>query len=83
MSGQHAEQIALAAEADGLKVSLRYDYSGRGMFGETTAAVTVPNVAVLLCAVAAAVRSSTDPDDLIAGLWGVRTDDLGRDIVVY
>jgi hypothetical protein len=83
MKAEHAEQIVAAAEAAGLAVTADAHYSGRGMDGEETSGIIFPGLPTLLVAVAEAVRASQDPDDLIGGLWGVRTDSLGRDTVAY
>ena len=74
------EQAKLALEIGetiGMTVeSYGPDYSGRGMFGERTSAVTVPSARDslrLMVEMTAATGKATM----------FRTDDLGRDTIVY
>lgn len=76
-------QIVTAAEADGLDVTAYKDYSGRGMYGEKTSAVVSDGLPAFLVAVCEALRAAADPDAFVAEMWGVRTDNLGGQIVIY
>jgi hypothetical protein len=69
----------------GIPITLHEDYSGRDMFGKTTAAVVVPDQRSLLLAVAsyAAACGTMSADGLIDAIPDFRFDDLGRDLVVY
>ena len=60
------------------------DYSGRGMYGKTTAAVVYPDQKTLLVLVAHAVLA--DPENapgLIQDLDSLRFDDFGRASIAY
>jgi hypothetical protein len=65
-------------------------YSGRGMFGRTTCAVTCPDHrALLACAVEAAFRladggaTPNERDDFRREVAALRFDDMGRGTVAY
>ena len=92
-----ARAIADAAAEIGVEIELRANYSGRGMMGRTTAALTYNGLSDLLGAVATASANVTSglvghsdrvPDitngyDFVEGLAGLRTDNMGRDTIVY
>lgn len=86
-----AKAIANALEEEGTRVSIREDYSGRGMYGKTTFGVVAPDWAVLIRAVATAAVSiaenntddSPDPHDFAREMGKLRWDNMGYDIIVY
>ena len=83
MTESTMRQIVTAAESDGLEVVAYEGYSGRGMYGETTCAVTASSLGAVLTAVCRAVQDSDDPDAIAEDLRGARTDSLGREMVIY
>lgn len=84
-----------AADEIGLELSLNENYSGRGMIGQTTAAVICASWQALLQVVAIASirvyevdcaqdRVLVDHETFIAELGRqLRSDSMGRDLVVY
>lgn len=90
MKLEFAEMIANAAEESSLDVELRPGYSGRAMYGATTAALIAPDMAEFAAAACvAATRLARDDDsseveDFIEAVRAVKTDGMGRDsIVIY
>jgi hypothetical protein len=87
MKVEHAQLLMQAAEEEHIDAVAHDDYSGRGMYGKTTAAVVVPDVPCLMAmvgrAVLAAQRDNGDPDDFIEATRSFRTDSLGMDMIVY
>lgn len=81
-----AEQAELLADAV-LGAEVRYDYSGRGMYGQETASVTFDDHRDVYSAVAiVAAKLADDPvavRDFIKAVGRFRYDSLGRDIIVY
>ena len=71
------------------EVEVREDYSGRGMYGETTAALTAESLSsIIVGMVRAAVELADSEDDasveeLVDFAEGMRTDNMGLGIVVY
>jgi hypothetical protein len=88
MKLEFATMITEAAEAIDLDVKLRPDYSGRGMYGATTAALIAPSMAefaAAACEAAARLERRDEWSDwFIDAVRAVRTDNTGRDsIVIY
>lgn len=90
MNKQMAKLLVASGEELGLDMELREDYSGRGMYGSTTAAVVAGSTAEIVAAAfgagSAAVTMEEDgkrldfnTDDLLR----LRQDAMGRGIVVY
>lgn len=92
-----AKVIVEACEEIGIEVDLREDYSGRGMYGSTTAALVLADEKDLVKATAlAAIRvhenaeheefngreASMTSEDYLQGL-DFKFDSMGHDIVVY
>jgi hypothetical protein len=77
------ERHAFDNGVEGVKV--RDGYSGRGKFGDTTAAVEFAGWNDLLVAVAGAARAADDDgaDDLLDELRRLRFDQMGRGMVAY
>jgi hypothetical protein len=73
MKLETAQAIVQAAYANDLRVSLRADYSGRGMFGKTTAAV-VGSRADITEAIFYASKEE---------LPSIKWDNMGLDMVAY
>lgn len=79
-----AEQIVQSAESMGIEAELRDDYSGRGMYGETTVAVVISSWTKFAAAVAQAAVDSIIPGEVIKEVRKARWDQMGRDdVVVY
>jgi hypothetical protein len=83
MTTDVADEIVRAGEARGLDISLRLDYSGRGMDGKQTAAVSCGSTAEFLVAACRAVRHSEDPDALLEAMESLRYDALGKGMIFY
>jgi hypothetical protein len=87
MKSDIAERIAEAGADNGLEIRLMSDYSGRGMFGQATSALVVPDVATFAAAVGLAASQKAlegqNVHDLIEAVKEVRTDSLGHDMIVY
>jgi len=83
MTESAMQEIVTAAEALGLNITAYPDYSGRGMYGDKTCGVVIKNVGDLLVAVCEAVRNHDDPDDFVEDIRCVKTDSMGRDMIVY
>ena len=68
-------------------MSVREAYSGRGMYGRETAGVVFDSLGKLLAAVAHAtecmITDEDDAGDLISDLEKCRTDNMGRDTILY
>lgn len=71
----------------GVDVALYEGYSGRGMFGKVTDAVTVSNLADFAAVAAKAginlERSREDETEFLEDLQKLRQDSLGRSIIIY
>ena len=85
-----AELIAGTAKENGMDdVSLRKDYSGRCMYGQTTTAIVCDKLGDFLAAVALAGACLMDMDvnvsaeDLAEAMQNIRMDSMGRGIVLY
>jgi hypothetical protein len=76
-------QIVAAGEASDLIVLPYSGYSGRGMYGGKTCAIIASGFAAFVAAACEAVRLSADPDEIVEEMRGLRTDSLGRDVVLY
>ena len=87
MKNEIAEKIAEAGADNGLEIRLMSDYSGRGMFGNVTSALVVPDVATFAAAVGLAASQMSlegqQVHDLIEAVKEVQTDSLGHDMIVY
>ncbi len=86
-----AEAIVKAADNLGVYATLLPHYSGRGMFGRSTAAVKVNDLATLLKAVAYASRAVYEKEDedgalqyhhFLGGLH-VGMESMGMGFVIY
>lgn len=92
-----AKAIVDAGQDIGLGIELHEGYSGRGMYGDLTDAVAFDNWSDLVQSVAAAaIRLSEDhdetaeesddnidPDMFVHDLGAIRTDNMGRGVIVY
>ena len=72
MKLEHAEQIVEHIEGEGGEASLYEDYSGRGMYGSTTAGVVADSASSVARALAALGITER-----------LRHDSMGLDIIVY
>lgn len=85
MKLEHAQAIVNAASDAGLDVRLYEGYSGRGMYGKTTAGVVGSLRDILACTAQAAINQDHDGkgDDLVCALATTSSDSMGRDLIVY
>jgi hypothetical protein len=79
----------VVAGSSSYNADIREDYSGRGMYGKTTAAIVMEEPAGLVHAfVVAALEAEREgdgdlADDIAKAAKRLRTDQLGRSVVVY
>ena len=85
MQKKTAVALRNAAEELGVDIEVDKDYSGRGMYGDTTYAVTVSGVASLASLIAVAGRSvdSASHEDFVEDMQNLRSDNMGREYVYY
>jgi hypothetical protein len=83
MKVEIAREIVEAAESEGWESSLREDYSGRGMYGRTTAGVIMPDLLKFAAAVGMAVHLSDNPERIILAVADASQDSMGLDVIVY
>lgn len=87
MTENEALFLKSASEYNGNSAEIISDYSGRGMMGKTTVAVSVPSVALLLVDVVTYIKEmGLDNMEFISELPDfaqLHTDNLGRDTVLY
>jgi hypothetical protein len=81
----HARAIVQAADDLGIEAKLREEYSGRGMYGKCTAGIVVSDLTSIIAAAAQAGRDMDDDEaaDFIDALDKLKTDGMGRSIIVY
>lgn len=84
MKLEYAELLA-SMDAD---IEVRTDYSGRGMCGETTTAVTFPELFYLFRAIAEAAgqlgsQDAKEASRFATAMGKLRTDSMGRDTIAY
>ena len=80
MDMKTAETIIMYQESGDLE--LYEDYSGRGMYGETTCGIVFDNIGELLAAVAEAMLNEPENID-VHSLARVRIDSMGRGSIIY
>lgn len=78
-----AQAIVDAAEYLSLTMELRTDYSGRWMFGATTAAVVYDHENDLLAACLRAGPMADDPLAFGDEIFKLRRDGMGRSLIAY
>ena len=80
-----AQAIVEAVEDMGDEATVCEDYSGRGMYGASTAGVVVPSVGVVLTAVIARAHLFVDQTGCPLFDEGdhFSTDNMGRDMIIY
>lgn len=87
MNQRSMELICNAAEVIGTQEEVRpcKDYSGRGMYGRTTAAVQGARSEILAAAVFAASELTPDEvDEFVEDVRSFNYDNMGRyDVVIY
>lgn len=86
MKSEHAKMIVNAAEMIPLDVTLREDYSGRGMSGDKTCGV-VGSMGDLFLAVATAAHEvgldGEDGEDFLVAVGQFTFDNMGRNLIAY
>lgn len=78
--------LSRAAEDVGVECEVREEYSGRGMFGRTTAALVVESPLVLVglaALIAGERRYPADLEDFLTNLNNLTWDSMGLSYVVY
>lgn len=89
MEKRSMELLVEAGKDLGLEINGREAYSGRGMYGRTTAAVTAENASEVMAAIAQATRGlaqlekDEEIDEFIEDLRGLRADSMGLGVVLY
>jgi hypothetical protein len=88
MQKDSARSLQLAAIELGVDIGVDKKYSGRGMYGDTTYAVTVNGIASLASIVAMASRNFDDIgkftfEDFVEDMQNLRGDSMGRGYVYY
>ena len=81
-----AQQLVEAMEYVGYEAELREAYSGRGMYGNTTAGIVCGGAGEVLHAVIVSASLFVDQEDgfsLFEDEDMFRTDSMGRDMIVY
>ena len=84
-----AQKIVEAGAEAGLDLSLRENYSGRGMFGRTTCGVVGDLGEILQAIVAAAYEAGAEDansggdSDFVRRCGRLSWDSMGRDAIVY
>lgn len=77
----------LVDESPSGEVTLRENYSGRGMFGRVTAAVVFPQwkdfCEALVYYTALHTRQGDDTDEIADAVSRLKLDDMGRSIIAY
>lgn len=68
------------------EIDHRPQYSGRGMYGDTTHAVVLPSVNDFHLIVSEVMKNGTEEEqvtisELLAN--GIRTDNMGLDMIIY
>jgi hypothetical protein len=86
MKLEHAKLIVNAANDMGAEVTLRENYSGRGMYGKTTAGVvgTLGDVTKSI-AYAASLLTEDDPDKVEEFIenMDLAWDNMGKELILY
>lgn len=85
-----AKLFCECAEANpdlGIEVEVRIEYSGRGMFGGKTTALIIKDMEELTILAAVAGHQyygkERDFEELLLSLRELRTDNMGKDLIVY
>ncbi len=72
-----------ALENAGEEATLHKEYSGRGMHGKTTVAVSFDHYCLLIPAILDYIKDYEIPYQLIPELGKLSEDNLGRGIILY
>jgi hypothetical protein len=88
MQRNSARGLQLAAIELGISIEVDKDYSGRGMYGDSTYAVTLNGIASLATVIAVASRNFDDVgqftiEDFLEDMQNLRSDNMGREYVYY
>jgi len=79
MKLKYAQALAKTAQESDLELELREEYSGRSMYGNTTAAVVGSNSTLLECvAIVAREIDEEDYDDFLKEISRIRRDSMGK-----
>jgi hypothetical protein len=83
MMPQVAEEIEEAAKSQGFEINRKINYSGRGMMGHSTTALTFSDLGSLLEAVARAAHATPCIETFAEAVKGVSVDKLGDHQILY
>lgn len=86
MKLETAQLLSDTAWDSGIESEVREDYSGRGMYGESTSGVVVNSVEDFVRMVALTVAYIEDFDereDFATEIQNIKTDSMGRSVIVY
>lgn len=83
MQLQTAKRLRNAARRLGIEASVREGYSGRGMYGRTTAALTLARIGELAACAAAARVPRAEREEFALELSRLSQDSMGFGIIVY
>ncbi len=90
MNAEVAKMLKTAADRLDIEVEVTTDYSGRGMYGKSTAGLVLDNPMDLVAiAVEAAnhlndMDKATEADDLVGYFYvSLKWDNMGRSYIVY
>lgn len=87
MDRKLAEMLVQVCEDDGLDVSLRESYSGRGMYGNDTVGVVLQEgdvTDILKAVINQATCFIDDEDDMeIFSCNGLKLDSMGKGMILY
>ena len=64
-------------------IEIHEDYSGRGMFGQQTSAVTCDGVSNIFGSLSTALSYGEDISDALSDLENIRMDNFGMDMIFY
>jgi hypothetical protein len=85
MKLQHARAIENAANDGGLDVRVHEKYSGRGMYGKETAAVSgsFGDLVSCIAQVARDFARDDEAEEFVVAMRDLARDNMGYDMVVY
>lgn len=83
MTKDEAQFFRNALENNGDEAELHPEYSGRGMMGQTTYAVSFESFPVLLGAVLSHCKENLNSLSEIPDLGDIQQDHLGTGIIIY
>jgi len=83
MKLEHAKALVEAGGTMGIEIRLREEYSGRGMYGRSVAAITCDKHSDLIGAVAVAAIDVEDQESFAEDMGSLSFDSMGMGLVAY